>query len=629
MDVYWPKKTHEPPWQGQELAKRLFDRKVRIAVRRGIEMMRIRNLRVSGYRSLAAVDIPLDNLTILIGRNNSGKSNILLAVKLLLEGTKRDISESDFFEISEGERVDEISIEATLAGVTKYLPLSAEQHRTKIAKSIENDSLRVKRVIMRSPLNVGKLEIWQPAKEEYGLPTGIEAGLKQILPEVIFIEAFKDPSDEAVAKGSTVLGKLIRLTIEQVATQIKADIGDSFEFAARKLNVYETDGKLVDDRPEDLKRIEARIREHIQAMFEGSDIRLKFALPGVTDLIAGGTVELKDKGPWTPPEGKGQGFQRALYFALLRALVDEMRESSGTEVTRPFILEFEEPEAFLHPGLQQELGDILEAISEANQVMIATHSPLLVSPRRIGSVVILRQETSQETQSYCTRCMIPDLEKLPSSEDKQLSRLLMFSSSSEFLFADCVLVVEGLSDRTLIEASWEVVRKSMQVDGSLTLAVIDAGNKTVVPVWVDCLKAMELSAHGLVDLDFVWRGAGKQLGADAAYSQFVSKFWELAQNNGLSNTNADQKAIAKEKKPEAFELLKTELGDSLQAIRDRLQDQHSIWVLSEGEIDPYFGLSETSKGRYSNMAQRIRNGKVEVPEEIEQIISWTLGTATP
>jgi len=592
--------------------------------------MKIENVRINGYRSLAPVDIPLQNLTILIGRNNSGKSNILLAVKLLLEGTQRDISEGDFFDASAGERVGEISLEASLTGVSEYLPLSAEKHRTKIANSIEDDVLRVKRVITRSPLNVGKLEIWQPEKGEYGLPTGIEAALKQILPEVIFIEAFKDPSEEAVAKGSAVLGKILKQIVEQVADQLKAEVSDAFQNASKKLNVYESDGKTVDERPDDLIRIASRIRNHVQTVFEGSDVRLRFDLPGITDLMGAGTVELKDKGPWTLPEGKGQGFQRALYLALLQALAEEIRESTGIEIHRPFIIMFEEPEAFLHPALQRELGSTLEEISASNQVMIATHSPLLVSPERIGSVVILKQEISPETKVHCTKCLIPDLEKLPSPEDKQLSSLLRFSSSSEFLFSDCILVVEGPSDRTLIEASWDIVRKSdIPSGGPLALAVIDAGNKTVVPVWVDCLRAMELTAQGLVDLDFVWRGAGSRLGADATYSQFAAKFWKLADENGLTDPHAEQKAIAKGNKTKAFELLKAELGDYVRAIRDRLRDEHGIWVLEEGEIDPYFALSQSSKGQYSSTAQRIRNGEVEIPREIEEIISWVLGASQP
>lgn len=91
--------------------------------------MRISKLRVAGFRSLAEVEFRFRDFAIMIGRNNSGKSNVLSAIRLLLEGTTRDLSEGDFHGEGEG-RVSEITIEAVIEGVTNYLDLCAQQHRT-------------------------------------------------------------------------------------------------------------------------------------------------------------------------------------------------------------------------------------------------------------------------------------------------------------------------------------------------------------------------------------------------------------------------------------------------------------------------------------------------------------------
>ncbi len=592
-------------------------------------MMKLTYLKITGFRSLADVTIPLQDMTILIGRNNAGKSNTLSAIKLLLEGTARDLSVDDFH--GQGnEQADQIVVEALFEGVDAYLPLCEDRHRTKVAKCLENGALRVRRIATRSPLELGKLELWQPLEGKFGLPTGIEGALKQFLPEVIFIEAFKDPTAEAQAKSTTAMGKLLKQIVERVVEQVGGEVQRALDQAARKFNVMEKEGQLLDERPEELKRIEGRIRQHIQAIFEASDVRLRFNFPDVGNLMTTtATIELKDRGPWTSPELKGQGFQRTLYLALLQALAEELRlpqeeEKREQQVHRPFILLFEEPEDFLHPALQREMGDVLESISQTNQTVIATHSPLLVTPQRIGNVRILRQGAPSSVDSS-TCCLVPDLESLPDVEDKQLAFLLRFSSSSEFLFADCALVVEGPSDRALLEASWSVLRKSLCKGREPTvLAIVEAGDKAVVPVWVNCLKGMGFVVHGVVDLDFLWNGAGKCLGAHPDLSQFADSFWQLADAKGLSEVKGGNRSIPPGRKEEAFRLISENLSKKAEALRDRLRDSHEIWVLSKGEIETYFGLSASSKGQSAHVAQRIRKGEIEIPPEIRDMICWAI-----
>lgn len=548
---------------------------------------------------------------------------MLLALKLLFEGTARDLADNDFY-IHGTQQVDHIVLEAVLEGVNEYLPLCNERHRTKIANCVVDDKLRIRRTASCSPLELGKLELWQPNENIFGLPTGIESALKQLLPELIFIEAFKDPNEEAQAKSSATLGKLLKQIVEPVSAQLEADIRGSLDQAGRRFNVVEMEGAVVDERPEELKRVEQRIRQHMQTVFEEADVRLKFRLPEVSDLIGSATVELRDRGPWTPLEGKGQGFQRALYLALLRALAEELRATGG-DIHRPFLLLFEEPEAFLHPALQREMGDILESISASNQVIVATHSPLLVTPQRIRNVLILRQATSADTNLHATCCLVPDPDLLPDPDDKQLSSLLRFSSSAEFLFADRALVVEGPSDRALLEASWYVLRKSQGAGRQpVDLAIVEAGSKAVVPVWVKYLRAIGLSTCGVVDLDFLWDGAGRCLGADPDLSQFTADFWRLAGKRGLSEIVDGNCCIPRDKKAEAFSLILGDLGQQAQVLRQRLQREAEIWVL-EGEIESYFGLSRSSKGAYASVSQKVRKGEVQIPLEIENVLKWGAG----
>lgn len=586
--------------------------------------MQIKNLVINNFRSIDDLCIPLPQYSIMVGRNNSGKSNILSSINLLLEGAKSDLTTEDFHRNQKGV-ADSIIIEALITGVENYLPLCSEQHRSKIQACIDNDSIRIRRTAQREPLELGKIEIWQPAKSEFGTPTGIDSAFKQFLPEIIFIEAFKDPSSEAQSNKSTsILSKLLKQIVEQVGTKIEQDIKNALSMAQRRFNIIEEDDQLVDERPEELKRIQGRINQHVQEIFSGADARLIFKLPNFDAMMATAGIELRDhkNGPWTSPALKGQGFQRALYVALLEALADELRHGKGEEekLTRPFILLFEEPEIFLHPALQREIGNILNTISRTNQVVIATHSPVLVTPQRIDNVIIVKQVTNGEIGVH-SLCLCPDSTALPDSDDKQLASLLKYASSAEFLFSDYVIVVEGPSDRELMNASWTRLKQEDLKYASRSLAVIDAGSKAVVPVWVHYLKSLGLSAVGVVDLDFLWDGAGKVLKSSELLSQMASRFWEKCTERGyVEEINGGHKIQGK-CKIDAFAILTGELQGYSARIREELQG-HALWVLENGEIESYFGLSQSSKGQFTSVSHKILQSEIPVPDEIKHILLW-------
>ena len=63
----------------------------------------VKQVRINNFRSLASTDVTLGMTNVLIGQNNSGKSNFLKAIDIALNGN-RTISEQDIF-VKEGERL--------------------------------------------------------------------------------------------------------------------------------------------------------------------------------------------------------------------------------------------------------------------------------------------------------------------------------------------------------------------------------------------------------------------------------------------------------------------------------------------------------------------------------------------
>jgi hypothetical protein len=73
---------------------------------------------------------------------------------------------------------------------------------------------------------------------------------------------------------------------------------------------------------------------------------------------------------------KGTGMQRAFALALIQVLAQVTRggKASGT----PLILLIDEPETWLHPRAQLQLGKALATIAKTDQLFLITHSPYLL-----------------------------------------------------------------------------------------------------------------------------------------------------------------------------------------------------------------------------------------------------------
>lgn len=566
------------------------------------KIMYISELSVINFRSIEKETFLFNPYSILIGKNNAGKSNIIDALRLLLEGTKKDFTARDFHNSDE-----DIIFEAKIENAEHFLDLSSEPHKGKIKEDIDEEGcLKVRRVI-KSGLDVDKLRVFDLKKGDYGLKTGIENSLKQLLPEVIFIEAVKNPSIEAQGKPTVTLGKIIRQILDRVQKETSEKIEKAFKDANVLLNVVEKkiNGKSeeIDNRTEDIKNIESKIKRNLQTVFGDVDVRLKIDFPEVPELLANSRIELFDSGVWTPPELKGQGVQRALYVALLRSLADQLRESDIKEasVKRPFMLLVEEPEIFLHPSVLETMRSAVENISKTNQVVISTHSPNIVSRKTFSNVILIRKLPKQDKKGKTIK-LNKNAVKLDEKHEKRICELLGYNRSSKFLFSDKVIVVEGPSDVAYYEALIE--KWAGQSLDSLNLAVIESCDKSIAFDCSELLREIGLDAICVLDVDFIWNGAGSFC-KKGDYSKFLDGFWKKAKEAGIIK---EEKLTDKAK---AGELLETDFKKERDDILTQLKER-KIWVLSNGEIEDYIN---SGKGEYMKIAKRIRDGSQKIKDE--------------
>ncbi|MDF0528588.1 AAA family ATPase [Tsukamurella sp. 8F] len=191
-----------------------------------------------------------------------------------------------------------------------------------------------------------------------------------------------------------------------------------------------------------------------------------------------------------PIAERGTGFQSALVLGILRYVSLKSRQA-GTNV----LFAVEEPEAFLHPQTQRAMAKILKDISAEAQLLVTTHSPVLVDSFSVTRIA--RLPLSPEGMTYSASK--PDLAV---DEEGRLTRYCD-ATNSELVFASSVILVEGHSDKLVIDFLLERITGGPGGHYALGIAVIEASGITTISHLLRLAQLFGVRAYVLTDKDGV------------------------------------------------------------------------------------------------------------------------------
>lgn len=457
--------------------------------------MKLVAITVKNFRSITnAYKLQLGAMTVLIGRNNEGKSNILRALVAALSVLQR------------GGMAFRYSGSSGRLFVPSYPRLRAAGYNW------ETDFPIGLQGAQPNGMSEITLEFELDDTELHSFRTKIKSTLNGNLPIKISIghtrttvsiakqgRGAKSLTEKAVLISDFVRQRLDFQYIPAVRTAQRAhEVVD--EMLSSALSVVESDPKYK-SALKAIEDLQKPVLEQLSQSIKGTLVQFLPAIKGVKVQIptenrsralrASSEIVIDDGTP-TPLKHKGDGVQSLAAIALMR------HSAAAQSRARYAIIALEEPESHLHPNAIHELRAVLQDIALKQQIILSTHCPLFVDRSKISANIIVDHNKARSAKSVT-----------------EIRELLGVRAADNLRHADLVLVVEGSDDVKALDA---LIREnspelSQALDhGILVISALDgAGNLSYK---ISLLRDALCECHCYLDNDDAGKSAFEQARVD-------------------------------------------------------------------------------------------------------------------
>lgn len=411
---------------------------------------RLHKLIVKNFRGIGTnpVEVELDDIVVLVGPNNVGKSSILRAYEVVMKHGSNDgkLQIDDFPNgIVNANACPEIELQTIVfdkAPGDRWLsPTTAGEWLIREQWRWNSPNINPQ----RRGFDVQRND-WDD-QVPWGAPN--VANSRRPLPHRI--EAFSSPDVQAK--------EIIELLLSVLKDKLKAFRSDGekqeksdYELLLEKIVVFQT--KVVASAKEETEKIEVEISALLARVFPKHRIKLdakpesdveKSYTPfkAAPDLLMG-----PEDGYLAKISQQGSGARRTLLWTALRYLSEAVSPSDSS--ARPHVLLLDEPEICLHPTAIREAREVLYSLPVAKnwQVMITTHSPIFIDLSKDNTTVV-RVERQLDNQVHSVTLYRPTKAKLDEDDRANLKALNACDPYvNEFFFGGDVVVVEGDTEYT-------------------------------------------------------------------------------------------------------------------------------------------------------------------------------------
>ncbi|NTU99094.1 AAA family ATPase [Candidatus Falkowbacteria bacterium] len=471
--------------------------------------MQLVNFSVTNFRSITiAHKVALSGTTILIGKNNEGKSNILKALDIAMLVLQEHAVEEGRRLVRRNVRNDDrsyfwqrdfpIGLQSRKTGTQSIFRLEFLLEDGEVTEFVDkiksnlNGTLPIEIKIGKE--NRASIKVAKRGKGGTALTSKSGRIADFIAKKIVFnyIPAIRT-EQEALAVIRRMLSQRLRALESQQPYQEALKVIKDLQSPILLNLAKAIKGPLVEFLP-NIKNVKIEIPDN-QRM---SALRSEFEV-------------IIDDGTPTNIEFKGDGVKSLAALSLLKIRA----ESGGAS-----IIAIEEPESHLHPAAIHQLIEVVVSLAEQNQVIITTHNPLFVDRQNIKSNIIIDKGKAT-----------------PARNVKEIRDLLGIKASDNLINASYVLVVEGEEDvialSSLLPHLSEKISKALKSNLLIIDQIGGAGNLSY--------KLSQLSNslcvyHALLDND----EAGKKASQKALDEGVLTlKNCTLIICNGMTNSEME------------------------------------------------------------------------------------------
>lgn len=466
--------------------------------------MYISNIKITNFRSFKLQTVVFnDGINVIIGHNNAGKTNLIKALSLVLDykGNKR-LDVDDFnkrikleelkdaspkitisLTISKGKESSEDDLATISTWLTKlegeyeakltyefFLPEKQEKAYQAAVAEVE-DREQVWSVLRSDFIRMYSYKIWGGDIDNRSQADG--ESLKKI--DFQFLNAIRDVERDMLTGRNVMLRDVLHFFLDYEIKNSKKNKEDrESQLKIKSSEFIEEAGKIIE-------KLRGRIdkgKDEILSYAKETGASFQNAIPDFDgeasdwEMLYFLKLLIKQSGIKIPASHNGLGYNNLIFISLLLAKMQANTDGNylGGNAKVFSVLAIEEPEAHLHPSMQHKFLKFLKENKEkrkVRQIFITSHSTHITSAVELDEIICLYQADEQDSNNKYSSTAVGYPGKVFSDTEegkksKKYVQRFLDATKSDMLFAQRILLVEGIAEQLLFPVFARCIGKSLE-----------------------------------------------------------------------------------------------------------------------------------------------------------------------
>ena len=524
--------------------------------------MQLRKVQIQNFRSLKSIEVDLEEyLSIIVGKNNSGKTSFLLILERFLSGGHSARFELDDFNIDLQKHLKELLEDKVqlaepypmcgialrlfieygpsddLANVGNKIIMDLDPENRWIILDFLYQLAQENLIALKRDFKAHKDKKCGKAKgalgflrEEHGKYFRVARRSVHFdhLTGVVQEDNYVDLIEENIRIDDVIYFKRInaRRSVSnkdsdrslstmsaKIYNAMSSDSGGDEVFETFKDALTATDVQLDDIYADLFKEVIADVRQFGGVKEGDTEIRIKSTLQH-RDMLEENTTVMYGQGMEAhvlPESYNGLGYLNLISIIFeIKILLNEFRRGNLSKPADINLLFIEEPEAHTHPQMQsifiKNIKSLVgrsirnaDGIERPLQTILSTHSAHIVAESDFDDIKYFKK-TGGDTRSRSLKDLQKFYEKSGQPGHYKFLKQYLTLNRSQLFFADKAILVEGDTERILLPA---MMRKMDQVDAGEAWI---AGKHPPLALLSQNISVIEVGAHSHIFeifLDFI------------------------------------------------------------------------------------------------------------------------------